>query len=211
MLDSAESIAEVMDVLTEGLVDAVFLEVQKALKAAYNATNRPTANKYSTSSFNAGEFWKLISVVRAYGDGVVIFAPPEFVGAMGPDVLIPAIAGQAQGIYHPQDLDAIHNTGYINLFRGTPIVQIPQSFVDENNVETWIDPQLAYVLPTGGERVVKVVFEGGTQMWDFVNADQSMEIHTYRKLGTAILAYHNWGIYKNENIPQTYKEMYPNV
>ena len=48
-------------------------------------------------------------------------------------------------------------------------------------------------------------------MWDFVNADQSMEIHTYRKIGTAILAYHNWGIYKNENIPQTYKEMYPNV
>ena len=48
-------------------------------------------------------------------------------------------------------------------------------------------------------------------MWDFVNADQSMEIHTYRKIGTAILAYHNWGIYKNEGILQTYKEMYPNV
>ena len=105
----------------------------------------------------------------------------------------------------------LHNQGYINLFRGTPIVQIPQSFVDENNVETWIDPQLAYVLPTGGERVVKVVFEGNTQMWDFVNADQSMEIHTYRKIGTAILAYHNWAIYKNEGITQTYKEMYPNV
>src|SRR5574344_841727 len=105
MLDGAESLAEVMEVITTGLTDAVFLEVQKALKAAYNATNRPTANKYSTSSFDAAEFFKLINVVRAYGDGVVIFAPPEFVGAMGPDVLVPAIAGQAQGIYHPQDLD----------------------------------------------------------------------------------------------------------
>ena len=88
---------------------------------------------------------------------------------------------------------------------------IPQSFVDENNVNTWIDPQMAYVLPTGGERVVKVVFEGATQIYDFQNRDQSMEIHTYRKLGTAILTHHNWGIYQNAGIPQTYKEMYPNV
>mgnify|MGYP006967417818 CR=1 FL=1 len=142
----------------------------------------------------------------------VIFAPPEFVAAMGADAIVPitaygnpAAAG-IQGVYHPQDIDAIHNTGYINLFRGTPIVQIPQSFIDENNNTTWIDPQLAYVLPTGGEKVVKVVFEGNTQMYDFVNRDQSMEIHTYRKIGTAILAYHNWGIYKNSGITQTYDE-----
>ena len=155
---------------------------------------------------------KLITTVRAYGSGAVIFAPPEFVAAMGPDAIVPIPqSGNYGGVYHPQDIDAIHNTGYINLFRGTPIVQIPQSFTDESNTTTWIDPQLAYVLPTGGERVVKVVFEGNTQMWDWVNKDQSMEVMTYRKLGTAILAYHNWAIYKNEAIPQTYKEMYPNV
>ena len=73
-------------------------------------------------------------------------------------------------------------------------------------VKTWIDPRCAYVLPTGGEKVVKVVFEGNTQMYDFVNRDQSMEIHTYRKIGSAILAYHNWAIYKNSDIPQTYAE-----
>jgi hypothetical protein len=33
-----------------------------------------------------------------------------------------------------------------------------------------------------------------------------MEIHTYRKIGSAILAYHNWAIYKNSDIPQTYAE-----
>ena len=129
---------------------------------------------------------KLINVVRSYGDGVVIFAPPEFIGAMGPDALVPAIAGQAQGIYHPQDLDAIHNTGFINLFRGTPIVQIPQSFIDENNEKTWIDPQMAYILPTGGEKVVKVVLEGATQINDFKNRDNSMEVFAYKKMGCGI-------------------------
>ena len=215
MLDGAENMAELVSLLTEAQTDAVYQEVQRALRAAVSQNGVPANNRANVTvgnDFDGEEMMKLISTVRSYGSGAVIFAPPEFVAAMGADAIVPIPAnGNYGGVYHPQDIDAIHNTGYINLFRGTPIVQIPQSFVDEKNVETWIDPQLAYVLPTGGERVVKVVFEGGTQMWDFTNADQSMEIHTYRKLGTAILAYHNWGIYKNENITQTYKEMYPNV
>ena len=206
MLDGAENMADLVSLLTEAQTDAVYQEVQKALRAAFAKAGVPANNRATGATFDGAEMMKLISTVRAYGNGAVIFAPPEFVAAMGADEIAPMPANGAYGVYHPQDIDAIHNTGYINLFRGTPIVQIPQSFIDENNEETWIDPQLAYVLPTGGEKVVKVVFEGQTQMYDFVNRDQSMEIHTYRKLGTAILTYHNWGIYKNYGIPQTYAE-----
>ena len=209
MLDGAENMAELVSLLTEAQTDAVYQEVQRALKGALNAQGRPPVNKVSKNTFVADDMVKLVNVVRAYGNGAVIFAPPEFVAAMGPDCIIPVSTAGVQGVYHPQDIDAIHNQGYINIFRGTPIVMIPQSFVDENNVKTWIDPQMAYVLPTGGERVVKVVFEGATQIYDFQNRDQSMEIHTYRKLGTAILTHHNWGIYQNTGIAQTYEEMYP--
>lgn len=212
MLDGAENMAELVSLLSEAQTDAVYQEVQRALKGALNASGRPAVNKVVANKFNSDDMVGLVNVVRAYGNNAVIFAPPEFVAAMGADAIVPIPAsGNYGGVYHPQDIDAIHNTGYINIFRGTPIVQIPQSWVDEHNVETWIDPQMAYVLPTGGERVVKVVFEGSTQVYDFVNRDQSMEIHTYRKLGTAILTHHNWGIYQNTGIPQTYKEMYPNV
>ena len=94
------------------------------------------------------------------------------------------------------------------MFRGTPIVQIPQSFIDENNEKTWIDPQLAYVLPAGKEKVVKVVLEGNTQIHDFTNRDNSMEIHAYKKMGCAILTHYNWGIYQNTGITQTYDNPY---
>lgn len=213
MLDGAENMAELVSLLTEAQTDAVYQEVQRALKGALNAQGRPPVNKVSQNSWDPDKMLKLIGVVRAYGSGAVIFAPPEFIAEMGPDAIVPVgtygSSYPAVGVYHPQDIDAIHNTGYINIFRGTPIVQIPQSFVDEKNVKTWIDPQMAYILPTGQERVVKVVFEGGTQIYDFVNRDQSMEIHTYRKLGTAILTHHNWAIYQNTHITQTYQEMYP--
>lgn len=206
-LDGAENMADLMDIITEGLTDAVFGEVQKALKAAVAATGRPAANLVSQNSFDAEKMMSLISVVRAYGQSAVIFAPPEFVGAMGADAIVP-VGNSYQGVYSPKDIDAIHDTGYVNLFRGTPIVQIPQSFIDENNEKTWIDPQLAYVLPTGGEKVVKVVLEGQTQINDFKNRDNSMEIYAYKKMGAAILTHYNWGIYQNTGITQTYDSPY---
>lgn len=207
ILDGSESLAEVMDIMVSSQVDAVYQEVQNVLRAAINATGRPNANKVVSSGFNASKMMGLISTVRAYGSGAVIFAPPEFVAEMGADEIVP-VGTNYQGVYHPQDIDAIHNQGYINIFRGTPIVQIPQSFIDENNEKTWIDPQLAYVLPTGQERVVKIALEGETQMWDRTNEDQSMEFRFYRKLGAAVLCHYNWGIYKNENITQTYESPY---
>ena len=210
MLDGAEVLSDLVDIITEGMVDSVYLEVHKALRAAYSVTGVPQANRAHGSTFSGDDMMGLISVVRAYGNGAVIFAPPEFIGKMGADAIVP-VGANYQGVYHPQDIDAIHNQGYINIFRGTPVVQIPQSYTDENNNKTWIDPQLAYILPMGGERVVKVVLEGNTQMYDFTNRDQSMEIHTYRKLGAAILSYHNWAIYQNTGIPQTYQNPYPNM
>ena len=203
MLDGAEIMSEYVQVLTEAQTEAVYKEIQKALRAALN--DKPGTNKVIENTFDADKMFNLCSVVKAYGNGAVIFAPPEFVGAMGPDAIVP-VGTNYQGIYHPQDIDRIHNEGYINIFRGTPIVQIPQSYVDENNTATYIDPQLAYVLPTGGDRVVKVVLEGNTQIYDWTNKDNSMEIDTYRKLGVAILTQHNWGIYQNTGITQTYQE-----
>ena len=206
MLDGAESMPELMEVMTEGLTYSIYIEVQKALRAAINAKGRPTANKY-VGSWNAEEMIKLVNIVKAYGAGATIFAPPEFVAAMGPDAIVP-VGANYQGIYHPQDIDAIHYQGYINIFRGTPIVQFRQSFVTEDNTTTWIDPQLAYIMPTGGERVVKVVLEGNTQVRDWENKDGSMEIHFYKKMGAAILAHHNWAIYQNTGIAQTMDQPY---
>ena len=202
VLDGAESMAEVMDVLTEGITDAAYLEVARALHDCINETRMPTANRVISSGFEGDKMFNLCNTVRNYAGngGCVIFAPPEFVGAMGPDQIVPVSAAGAQGIYHPQDIDMIHNQGYINLFRGTPIVQIKQSFVDTNNDKVWIDPQLAYVLPTGGEKIVKIVMEGDTQMYDWTNKDQSLELHLYKKMGAAIVTFYNFGIYQNTSI-----------
>jgi hypothetical protein len=197
MMDGAESLAEFMDVLTEAQVDGIYGEVQKALMAAEKSM--PTANKV-VGGYHAGELQNLINTVKTYGGSATLFAAPEFIAAMGPDAIVPAIAG-AQAIYSPDDIDAIHKFGAIKLFRGTPVVELRQSFVDENNEQVMIHPQYGYVLPSGKEKVVKILMEGETQIYDAVNRDQSIEVNTYRKIGVGILAFNNWGVYKAEDIP----------
>ena len=203
MLDGAESLAEVVGIVTEGLENAVFVEVQKALTAALSVM--PATNKYS-GAWSADEMVKLMNVVRAYGSPV-IYACPEFVAAMGPDAIVPVLMNSttnvAQGIYSPKDIEAIHDYGFINVFRGAPVVQIPQSFVDEKNTETYANPRLAYVFPAGQEKVVKVVLEGATQIRDHENKDNSMEVYAWKKMGCAILTHHNWAMYQNESLTDT--------
>ena len=199
MLDGAESLAEVVGIVTEGLTNAVYVEVEKALIAAYD--DMPATNKYK-GAWNADEMVKLLTIVRAYGSPV-IFACPEFIGKMGADAIVPVATGTGQGVYSPKDIEAIHDFGYIKVFRGAPVVEIPQSFVDENNKETYVDPSRAYIMPAGDERVVKIVLEGSTQIRDFENRDNSMEVYAWKKMGCAILHHNNWCIYWNSGIADT--------
>lgn len=205
MLDGSENMSDIMDIITEGLTDSVFYEIQEALIAAYEAAGVPAANRKEGNNFVAKDMQDLVNVVRSYGTSAVIFACPEFVAAMGPDQIGDP---SYKAVYSPKDIEDIANTGYIKMFRGTPIIQMPQSFIDENNNKTAMNPQYAFVLPTGGEKVVKVVLEGPTQMWMRDNRDQSMEINAYKKMGAAILTYHNWGVYKIKSISDTSASLY---
>lgn len=203
LLHKEEDFNEYMDIVLEGLEFAIFGIIQKALRAAINNTARPTNNKVIANTFNPAAMEKLVNTVKAYGTGAVIYATPEFISAMGPDAIG---KGTNFPTYSVKDIDDIHDTGRIKLFRGTPIVELPQSFIDETNTATQLDPQTAYVFPTGGEKVVKIVFEGDTVIDETKCKDRSLEMNVYKKIGVAILTHHNWGIYQNTGIPQTYTD-----
>lgn len=211
-----EDIAESTEILLEGMTEAIYGEIQKALLASVNATNRPTNNKVISAGFDADAMQKLCNIAGTYGNGgVTIFAPPEFVAAMGPDaigtpIVFPAgtgATGVATPVYNPRNIDEIAQYGRIKTFRGNPIVEIPQSYTDETNETTITNPAVAYIFPTGREKPVKVVFEGDTHIRDFQNVDWSFEVQAYQNVGVAILTNHDWCVYVNTDLQDA--ENYP--
>ena len=208
-----EDLTEPMNLLLEGLEEAIYRELVKALIATVMNSNMPANNIATTSSFDPEQMQQLCTIAKSYGGGnAVIFATPEFVQKMGPDAIgmpvygpyalaatpAPGSApGYATPVYSPRDIADIAATGYITMFRGTPIVQLPQSFVDENNDTYQVPPSFAYIFPAGNQKIIKVVFEGETQVNDWQHRDRSMEIEVYKKFGVAILSTNDWCAYRN--------------
>ena len=192
-LSGDEDLGEVASIITESFVEAVYVDIQKALLATVDTLKNNT-NKVVASEFNADSFAKLCATVKAYGEGAVIFAPSEFIVDMGTaitEVDNPSVT----------DIEDIRSTGTIKMFRGCPIVELKNSFVDETNSKSVWHPGFAYVLPAGKEKLVKVALVGDTHMKYVQNEDWSIEIQFYKKMGVALAAEpHYWGIYLNTAI-----------
>ena len=210
-----EDIAESTEILMEGLTEAIYGQIQKALLVSVNADDRPAKNKAITAGFDADAMNQLCTVAGTYGNGVTIFAPPEFVAAMGPDAIGMPMAwvpgsgatGVATPVYNPRNIEEIAQYGRIKTFRGNPIVEIPQSFTDETNEVTITNPAVAYIFPNGRNKPVKIVFEGDVQVDDWQHRDRSFEIEAYQKVGVAILTNYDWCVYVNTELQDA--EIYP--
>jgi hypothetical protein len=119
--------------------------------------------------------------------------------------------GYATPVYNPRNIEEIAAYGRIKTFRGNPIVEIPQSYMDETNEVTTTNPAVAYIFPNGREKPVKIVFEGPVRVDDWQHRDRSIEVEVYQKVGVAILTDYDWCVYVNTELQdQTkYATQYP--
>lgn len=193
-LNGDESLTELMQIIAEGMEDRIYEQIQGVLQGAM--TSMPAANQYSGSGFVAAKMDELLAVVRAYGRPE-IWCSQEFAATITNQTGFSA----ANPNMPIADLDEIRNQGYVGMFHGARVIVLPQSFVDETNSTKIIDPQYAYVIPAGEERIVKIILEGDTQVREFENRDWSSEIQMYKKVGLAMITNPNyWAIYQNTGL-----------
>lgn len=173
MLDGRFTLSDYYNVVLEGLDEAVYREIAKALKAA--ATNLQAVNKVVVNGFDEAQMDRLLATADVYGRAT-IYCTFEFAAT-----LVPAKAE----LYSNDMKNEIWNNGYFTRYKGHPVIVLPQAFEDTTNVTKVIDPSLCYIIPTGAEKPVKIAFEGDAQVKSFDNRDWSTEIQTYRKFGVA--------------------------
>lgn len=191
-LDGAESITDIYDVLNDGIVDQIFKMVQEALLSSWK--KMLPRNKVAANTFNPTAMKRLCNTVAAYGSPV-IYCSPEFAAEM-----VNAIIYNATTKISDQDMIDIRERGYVGKFQGVPVVVMPQSFTDDKNEKLAMNPSFAYVIPTGKEKMIKLIFEGNSYVreWNDHEGDNSIGIQAYTKVGLAVVSPLNfWGIYYN--------------
>lgn len=196
-LNGHESFVELMQIIAEGIEDRIYEQIQGLLQA--QATSMPIPNYQTDNKFDGTKMDTILGAVRAYGRPE-IWCTQEFAST------ITNMAGFTPAVGNPNipaaDLEDIRNQGYVGMYHGVRVIVLPQSFTDETNSVKIMNPQYAYIIPAGEERIVKIIMEGDTQIREYDKdsggMDWSTGIQMYKKVGLAVVTNPNyWGIYQN--------------
>ena len=186
-LDGRVDFADVLDVIMEGLDEAIYIEIEKALRATVESLQ--DANKATETDFVETTMDNLIAVADSYGKST-IYCTYEFAATMVP----------AEGWRSDAMKDQKWNNGYLANYKGHNVIVLDQSYTDETNTKKVINPAYAYIIPVGADKPVKIAFEGNTIVDEYVNKDRSREVQVYKKLGVATLVTNNICVYVNSSL-----------
>ena len=186
------TVAELFNNILDGFIERLYVQVVEALQAVQ--ADVPAANKASASGIDTQKLDDVIRVIAAYGQ-------PMIMGFQEVVQKIHNVAGYVPANSYPNvpaaDLDEIRGRGYVGIYKGTPVVKLPNYIVDENtNAEWLLDEGKLFILPAG-ERPVKVAMKGDMHLQEVIHPTGSMEWNAHKMLGVAIILNNNIGIYED--------------
>lgn len=187
-LDGRVDFADVLDIVMMGLDRAIYIEIERALKAG--VSQLPTANKTTQTGFVEAQMDRLVQIADSYGSKAAIYCTYEFAAKMLPK----------DGWVSDSMKDTVWNTGHLGNYKGHQVIILQQSFEDETNERKVIDPSYAWIIPTGGVKPVKVAFEGQTIVKEYENRDLSREVQVYKKVGVAAIMQNNICVYQDSSL-----------
>lgn len=187
------SLGELMNNILDGVQYQIFKDIVSALRTI--KAEAPDANKATAANVDSAELDKVIRVVSAYGKPMIICfhnLAVKFNNLVAVEKATPN--------FPVQDLDEIRSQGFVSIYKGTPVVEIPNYILDENTNADWLFSEAdAFVLPVE-EKPVIVAFQGEGYIQENSHALGGAEQNYHRMMGTAILAYNNLGIYTDSTI-----------
>lgn len=197
LLTGRRTIGELATLITEGFLENIYLEIIKAMRGIYQYA--PNLNKHQASGMDHDQMKSIIRTVRAYGSPVIIGFQTEV------EKLINIVPNSVNGTslvvapnVNPLDVEEIRTMGRVGIFYGTPVITIPNYFLNEQNADWMFKEQDLFVLPVDNNKPVKVALHGDIYTQQIQDPTGSMEFQAHRLMGVAIVFYNAVGIYRDE-------------
>ena len=180
------TLAELMDNILKGITYQVYVEVVNALRTIY--TLAPSANVHTGSGLEEDAFDKIVRVVAAYGNPTI--------------VCFESFANKFRNNNvenYTADLDDIRNYGRVQIYKGRPIVVIPNFITSEDNA-TWAFSEAdCFILPSA-YKPVRVGMQGDGYVSTVKLPSGGEEEHYHKIMGVCLVLVNNCGIYHDSTI-----------
>ena len=181
------SLAELYSNILEGFEEIVYKEVFNALAQGVSATGYEGYDAITASEATLGAaIDKVMPVVKQYGVPTIFGSYQAVAGLSNP-----------ASEYHPELMDSAdkRNHGFIQLYKGAKVVELPNYLVDNKN-ETWFyDETTVFVLPSG-VKPVKVALKGDLTLIKNTQAVGSEKWEAHKLMGVGVAMANNYAVIK---------------
>lgn len=192
VLDGRIQFSELTSLVMEGMDEYIYREIARALEAMIKGL--PAVQRAEVAGFDEATMDELLAIADSYGKAS-IYCTFEFASKMIPN-----------NSWVSDDMkNQLWRDGRLGDYKGHSVIILPQSMVDEQNLEKVIDPAQAYIIPVGQDaKPVKIVFEGPTCVRTVTdNDDWSQDFQTYKKFGIATFFTNYIFSYRNTDLKKT--------
>ena len=183
LLTGQRTVQELVTVIADAWMEKIYEKVFLALSAAANSA--PAANQVAASNGLAivnAELDKLIAITRSYGNPVILGFPAQL-------RLLANVPGSVTAYANPQDLEDIRNRGYIGLYKGVPLVELPNYIIGHpaTGALDWLFAETKLFIVPAGVRPVKVAFQGESHLEEVKQPAGGYEYHNHRIFAVTVL------------------------
>lgn len=180
----AESFTDLIDEIADKILEQVMLTIQSTFVTAMQ--NAPAANKYN-GAFSLAQVKSVANTVSAYGRPVIIGTAQALSNITSDTTFKSSMSDNMK--------DEFNKNGFIGVWEGKALIQLPNTFTDETNTEWVLSNSYLYVIPVNADKPVKVTFEGGAEMLENQSFDDgSITKKTLQKVGVNVLQVPNLGL-----------------
>ena len=191
------SLAELYANILEGFQEIVYKETFNALATAvpaagYNRIDGGDASNVSTTKASlAASIDAVLPYVKQYGTPT-IFGSYAAVSSIHNPLANTTYAG---GYPNSEDSMDMRKYGFVQVYKGVRIVELPNYLVDNGNDEWFYDPSYVFVIPSG-IKPVKIALKGELQMIRNTQAVGSEKWEAHKLIGVGLAMANNFAVIK---------------
>jgi hypothetical protein len=183
LLTGQRTVQELVTVIADAWMEKIYEKVFLALSTAANAA--PAANQVAAGVGTevVNEYMdRLISITKAYGNPVILGFPAQL-------RLLQNVPGAITAYANPQDLADIRQRGYIGLYKGVPLVELPNYIISHpaTGAIDWLFTENRLFIVPAGVRPVKVAFQGESHLEEIKQPTGGYEYHNHRIFAVTVL------------------------
>lgn len=190
------SLAELYANILEGFQEIIYKETFNALAAGVPAAGYNRIEKDGSVSSTKADLGaavdKVMPYVKQYGVPTIFGSYAAVNGLYNP-------LASADGHINNQDSMDIRNYGFVQMYKGVRVVELPNYLVDNSNEEWFYDPSYVFVIPSG-VKPVKIALKGELQIQRNAHAVGSEKWEAHKLIGVGLAMANNYAVIKVSDV-----------